>query len=370
MLWSRTMRLDRIQIEGFKSIREVDLQLDSLNVLIGANGAGKSNFIGALSLLSEVVDSRLQLSVAKAGGASAMLHHGAKRTPELRIKITSGQNEYDARLAYARPDRLIFSSETALGVPRGSSRPFEVSMGAGHEETRLHEEAKTGAIARWVLRRIQSWRLYHFQDTSEAAPVKRKGKIDDNASLRHDAANLAAFLYRLKKQDLSKSYQRIVAAVRQVAPFFDDFILRPDPLSKDPSIQLEWSERDSDAYFNAHSLSDGTLRYICLATLLLQPLPPSLILIDEPEIGLHPYAITQLAGLLEHAATRTQVLVATQSATLINQFGPEEVIVVDRVDGQSTFRRLAEEDIISWAEEYALGELWEKNVFGGRPQAM
>jgi predicted ATPase len=212
---------------------------------------------------------------------------------------------------------------------------------------------------------MQSWTIYHFHDTSDEAAIKRKGKVDDNDTLRPDAANLAAFLYRLQKTQ-ADSYKRIVAAIRLVAPFFHDFRLRPDRLRKD-EIQLEWTQRDSDAYFNAHALSDGTLRFICLATLLLQPEPPSLILIDEPELGLHPYAIVQLAGLFRSAATRTQILVATQSVTLLNQFEPDNVIIVDRSEGQSTFRRINAKEVEAWTDAYALGELWEKAVLGGRP---
>ncbi len=183
--------------------------------------------------------------------------------------------------------------------------------------------------------------------------MKQKGYVDDNVALRPDAANLAAFLYRLRVKD-EAAYKRIVSAIQQVAPFLEDFDLRPDPLSPD-RMQLEWRERGSESYFNAHVMSDGTLRFACLATLLLQPHPPSLVLIDEPELGLHPFAITQLAGMLESAATRTQVLVA-------------DIIVVDRVDGPSKFRRIEPDEIAAWADDYGLGELWEKNVLGGRPQ--
>ncbi|HZI07942.1 MAG TPA: AAA family ATPase, partial [Archangium sp.] len=161
-------------------------------------------------------------------------------------------------------------------------------------------------------------------------------------------------------------YRRIVSTIRLVAPFFDDFRLRPSPFNEQ-KIQLEWSERNSDAYFNAHALSDGTLRFICLATLLLQPNLPSLILIDEPELGLHPYAIQVLAGLVRSASEKTQVILSTQSVTLVNQFEPEDLVVVDRANGESLFRRLSSEDTQDWLEGYSLGELWEKNVFGGRP---
>ena len=207
--------------------------------------------------------------------------------------------------------------------------------------------------------------MYHFHDTSSAAKVKLTGDIGDNESLRSDASNLAAFLFLLKAKH-PDSYRRIVSTVRLAAPFFDDFRLRPSPFNEQ-KIQLEWSEKNSDAYFNAHALSDGTLRFICLATLLLQPELPSLIIIDEPELGLHPYAIQLLAGLVRSASHKAQVILSTQSVTLVNQFTPEELIVVDRKDGASELRRLSAKDLESWLESYSLGELWEKNVLGGRP---
>jgi predicted ATPase len=212
---------------------------------------------------------------------------------------------------------------------------------------------------------LRGARVYHFHDTSAAAKVKQSGDLNDNEALRSDASNLAAFLFLLKSKH-PESYRRIASTVRLAAPFFDDFRLRPSPFNEQ-KILLEWSEKNSDAYFNAHAFSDGTLRFICLATLLLQPELPSLIIIDEPELGLHPYAIQLLAGLVRSASQKAQVILSTQSVTLVNQFSPEELIVVDRKDGASEFRRLSPQELESWLESYSLGELWEKNVLGGRP---
>jgi predicted ATPase len=220
-------------------------------------------------------------------------------------------------------------------------------------------------ISSHVIRAFKNWKIYHFHDTSSSAKIKQKGDLSDNVTLRPDAGNLAAFLYRLR-ETRRDTYRNIVDAVRMVAPFFDDFDLRPDRLNPE-KIRLEWHEKGSDSYFNAAALSDGTLRFISLATLLLQSKLPTTLLLDEPELGLHPYAITMLAELLRVAAERTQVLVSTQSVTLVNQLSPEEVIVVDRPEGESVFRRLSSDEIGSWLDDYALGELWEKNVVGGRP---
>ena len=214
---------------------------------------------------------------------------------------------------------------------------------------------------------LDSWRVYHLHDTSSTSPIKKTADVDDNRFLRHDGANLAAFLYFLhhKHED---SYDLIRRTVRLVAPFFDDFLLRPQALNED-KIRIEWQHAGSDAYFDASSLSDGTLRFLVLTTLLLQPasLRPSVILLDEPELGLHPYAVTMLAALVKQASVETQVVLATQSTRLLDHFRPEDVLVADRVDGGTQLTRLNGAALEEWLQDYSLGELWEKNHFGGRP---
>lgn len=356
--------LDHLRVAGFKSIRDQEIDLRSLNLLIGANGAGKSNLIAVFELLHEIVAERLQVYVGRAGGAERLLYFGSKTTEKIFLRFKFGANAYECALIPSAEDSLVFSAEEVFFHDRASySRPYGESLGRGHEETHLHG-SKT-SLARQVLKAIGSWRVYHFHDTSSSARVKQTGDLEDNEFLREDAANLAAFLYRLEKKE-PDVYRNIVDTVRLVAPFFSDFRLRPSRLNED-KIRLEWQERGSDAYFNAHALSDGTLRFMCLATLLLQPDPPTTILLDEPELGLHPAAITVLAGLLSSASTKTQIVASTQSVTLVNQFEPEDLLVVDRGGPESIFRRLSEAEIDSWLDDYSLGELWEKNVLGGRP---
>ena len=207
--------------------------------------------------------------------------------------------------------------------------------------------------------------MYHFHDTSDSAPVKGTSDVDDNRFLRPQAENLAAFLYWMQEKE-PDHFQNIQDIVRQIAPFFGSFKLEPSKLNES-KIRLEWTETGSDTYFNASSLSDGTLRFICLATLLMQPQLPAVVLLDEPELGLHPAAIAILADLLSSAAERTQVIVSTQSVTLINHFEPQSVWAVDRIDNQSVFRHLGQDDMRDWLDDYALGELWEKNILGARP---
>lgn len=361
------MSLKRIEIAGFKSLRELKLDLRPLNVLIGANGAGKSNFVSLFAMLQQMVLRNFQLYVATKGGANALLHFGHKQTDRIALQLSFEHNDYSCVWTPTVDERLVFAEETCGGYDDHAQYHNE-SLGIGHQESKLSEARqpeKRLAVAATVLENLQSWRVYHFHDTSETAQVKKIGDLNGNLYLRPDAGNLAALLFRLQHSHAGH-YEAIRDTVRMVAPFFDDFILRPLPENAN-KIQLEWRERGSDYPFLAHHLSDGTLRFICLATLLLQPWLPSTIIIDEPELGLHPYAINVLAALMRSAATRSQVIVCTQSVTLVNQFSPEDLLIVEREAGATTIAPIASQRLATWLEEYSLGELWEKNVIGGRP---
>ncbi|MCU0686612.1 MAG: AAA family ATPase [Polyangiaceae bacterium] len=358
-------KLTQIAAAGFKSIASLSLELRDLNVLIGANGAGKSNFVGLFAMLSQLADKRLQLFVATSGGPDALLTNGVKHTDTLSVALRFDQQGYSFELVPTADDKLVFASEACRWFGPNPA-PYHLELGAGHAEALLHKAHAPRPLAPLTLEAMKGWGVYHFHDTSREAKVKQLGPVDDNATLRPDAANLAAFLLLLEQKHPAQ-YRLVVETVRLAAPFFDDFRLRPSPANEE-KIRLEWRAKHTDAYFNAHALSDGTLRFICLATLLLQPTLPSLLLIDEPELGLHPYAINLLAGLLKAAATCTQVVVSTQSVTLVDQFEPGDLVVVDRNGDGSAFRRLAPDELAGWLDDYSLGELWEKNVFGGRPR--
>jgi predicted ATPase len=362
--------IDRIQIKGFKSVREADIALNPLNVLIGPNGVGKSNFIGLFKLINNVIERNLQVYVGTAGGANSILHFGRKQTPRMDAEFTFSDavNGYTCQLMGTDEESLIFAEEsTWFHDKKNYDRPYTSGLGGGHKETRLVDaQGNPGqGITGHVVSAMKSWRIYHFHDTSPEARVKQTCELHDNRVLKGDASNLAAFLYLLRAQHPAH-YQNIVDAVRMAAPFLQDFILEPLALNQQ-RIRLEWKEKGNDYVFGPSALSDGTLRFTCLATLLLQPFLPSTILLDEPELGLHPYAITLLAELLRGASTKTQVIASTQSASLVNQFEPQDILVVERQDGQSVFKRLDKGAMDAWLEDYGLGDLWEKNLLGGRP---
>lgn len=366
--------LDSISIEGFKSIASIKaLVLRPINVVIGPNGSGKSNLIGVFSFLHTIREGRLQDYVRTAGGAEQLLHFGSKQTKRIRIDISfkGGVNQYKLALKSNAEDSLFPSLEIASfwnqknhPDPKDDYLPARMNgLEAGISDPNL----TTTSIAGWVRACLGSWRLFHVHDTSTSSPLRKTAQINDNRFLRPDGSNLPAFLYLLSKNH-ADTYHLIRNTVQRVAPFFDDFQLEPDRLNPD-TIRLAWKHRNSNQYFGAATLSDGTLRFIALTALLLQPLQyrPSVILVDEPELGLHPYAITLLASLIKQAATETQVIVSTQSPLLLDHFQPEDVIVANRINDGTTLERLDTARLSGWLEDYSLGQLWEKNEFGGRP---
>jgi predicted ATPase len=355
--------LNRIQIEGFKSIKEADLKLNNLNVLIGANGAGKSNFVSLFRVLNEMIQQRFQLAIQQGGGANTFLYFGRKVTEKIRLRLYFGSNQYECEWVPTVEDSLIFESETGFFQGVGFDKPYSQGYGGGQRESVLPKQETR--ISKYVLDSMLTWKLYHFHDTSDSARMKSTGDINDNLFLRGDAGNLAAFLYSLKTS-FKNHYEMIRSTVQQVAPFFDDFLLRPTP-ENPTKIRLEWREQGSDYPFFAHQLSDGTLRFICLASLFLQPKPPSTIVVDEPELGLHPFAISVLASMMRSTAARTQVIASTQSVPLVNEFDADDLIVVNHRENQTKFDRVSGSALSDWLDEYKLGDLWQKNVIGGRP---
>jgi predicted ATPase len=359
----------------------MDIELGQLNVLIGANGAGKSNFIQFFKMLNEMVAGHLQLYVATSGRAKSLLYLGPKVTPQLeatlRFEFEEVENSYQMRLSHAANDTVVFGDER-LGLPGPQGPEIQRSLGTGHLESKISELAPQKSLAigetfgvnfamAYFLGILNDCRVYHFHDTSPTARFRQYCNIRDSRRLLFDAGNLAAMLYRYQRES-ELVYGRIRSTIRTLIPGFDDFDLKPDRDDKE-EITLNWRRVGTDYLFGPHQLSDGTLRTIALVTLLLQPqveLPP-LVILDEPELGLHPFALEIIAGLIRAASIKSQVIVATQSQTFLNNFGPEEIIVTDLDQGASQFRRLSATDLKDWLEDYSIGELWQRNVVGGGP---
>ncbi|QKS14104.1 AAA family ATPase [Curtobacterium sp. Csp1] len=367
-----TTPLRSISIQGFRSIESLTLDLSGpITLLIGANGAGKSNLVDAFELLGYAVDGRISKHIAKLGGISQLVHRGPGRPSSDSIDLQiwgdwvesargAIRNGYALRLEPAADDSAILTETTFLH--RDSyQRPYSNSLGVSRDG-RLKERISDHVSHEYLFDVLSGCRVFHFDDTSVSAPPLRRVDVADGEMLHDDARNLAAVLLEMRENS-SRQYDQVVRSVRNIAPFFDDFVLRP----RGDTVLLRWRERGLDDVLSGSALSSGTLRFICLAVLLQQPRKPSTIILDEPELGLHPAAIHQLAALFRNLGPEHRLIAATQSVTLLGQFGLSEVAVVERSAGSTVVMRPNESELQNWLQDYSVGELWEMNLLGGRP---
>ncbi len=370
------MPIDRIHIQNFKSIKDQVVKLAPINVLIGSNGVGKSNFISFFSLVKNIYEQRLNTYIKTHGKADSFLHFGRKYSDYVagELYFRRGDyvsNAYKFNLVPDQEDALILAAEESNYNPNTSFNSEEWNRSRYSISSESYIKNSSSFRDKHLRNYFEQFNVFHFHDTSRNSKLKQSNRIKDNRSLNSDGSNLAAFLYLLQEQHPAH-FKMIEKTVASIAPFFEKFDLEED--KQDPEyIDLKWLENGSDLYFNAHNLSDGTLRFIALTTLLLQPKPPNTIIIDEPELGLHPFAIKKLAAMVKAASDKSQIILSTQSVTLLNEFEPEDIIVAERKDGkegrqETIFKRPDEENLVKWLEDYTIGELWEKNVLGGRPR--
>ena len=357
--------IDYIEIEGYKSIKQLKLEMLPINILIGSNGVGKSNFISFFKLVNAIFNQQLQRYVREEK-ADNLLYFGRKTTAKLFGKLifsTDGKNNnaYHFTLAQNREGGLFIAKEAS-----GFNVLRDTKHSSYFEESNLDESRRAilnTTRDNYLREYISNLLVFHFHDPSATSYLRRECDINDNAFLKQDGRNLPAFLYFLKiKHPIV--FARIEKTIQSVAPYILKFILEPNRLNE-KEIELRWVDRgDLESNFSAYQLSDGTLRFIALATLLMQPEPPAVIVIDEPELGLHPFAIGKLAAMIQIAASKTQIIVATQSPGLISHFSPEDVVVMDKSaeENQTIFTRLNSELLEVWLKDYTLGDLWERNI--------
>ena len=358
----------QIIIENYKSIHKATIDLAPINVLIGANGAGKSNLISFFELLSALYNQRLQRYILERGGIGRLLHNGLKGSDRIRgVFNFSNRNALGFVLLPTDTGGAVIATQDCFNSGGSPDMDYEAWHRATWDNSVSESQIRDNKTWRagYLQEFLESFTVYHFHDTSRTSAMRQACDVGDNRYLRHDASNLPAFLYRVQQTE-PRVFTLIEQTIRSIAPYFKRFSLAPSPLAPN-QMSLVWEEQDSDMYLDAQSLSDGTLRFIALATLLLQPDPPKTIVIDEPELGLHPAAIEKLAALVRVASHKAQVIIATQSSSFVSCFEPKDIVVVERKEGSTAFVRPDKERLASWLEDYGLGELWEKNLIGGKP---
>jgi predicted ATPase len=371
--------ISKVYLSGFKSIENTTLELNNLNVFLGANGSGKSNFISFFQMLEFYLGKSDGLAeyVGRNGGAHSLLYFGTQKTSSINAELTfntnSGTNVYSVEFGISIGDKLYFKDEKVSycsktrrekcdPIPLGSGGNSSRLMQISEDDAEYRKYVKTVSVIKSIMKK---WCFYQFHNTTRDAYIRGASHRDDNNYLRSDGGNLASFLYMLRDK-FPRVYANILGVMKQIAPYIDNLSVEEEYAS--PYIRLKWSEKICNNYtLEASQMSDGTLRAFALVTLLMQPKMPPMICIDEPELGLHPEAISIICDLIKMASERTQIILSTQSTKLIDCFEAEDIVVVDRKDGASCFSRLDREKYKAWLDEYSISTTWETNVFGGRP---
>lgn len=355
--------MDTITIKGYKSFKAMSFDLKKLNLLIGSNGAGKSNFLSMFEMLGRVFNQSLGNYTAMKGGVDKFLYHGRKETESLDVKIVQGANSYALKLQEA-DGKFIVASERLGYCSHGNWDETEISCYVNEAQIKSYNGMKRGEYIKEYLSQI---RKFHFHDTGNRSPFSSECHIFNDAQILYEhGENIAPILFRINQEN-PQIYRRIVQIIQSVAPYFSDFYFAKSPAD---TMRLLWQDKFSTMIYGPNDLSDGTIRFIALVVLFMQPWLPKIIIIDEPELGLHPVAIQKLAGLIKIAAQRgAQIIIATQSAELISNFEPEDVVTVNQSDGITELHRLSSKELTHWLDDYTLGDLWKQNILkGGQPR--
>ncbi len=373
-------RIEGLRIRGFRSLADVAIDgFPDVAVMIGANGSGKSNVIRFFDMLSWMLGaSKLQEFVQRQGGADDQLFGGRRRTPQMEAELSlateAGLNDYRFVLAHAHPDRLIFLEE-AFRFSRSGGRPGQADWqyaGSAQAEAGIvdiarhasasHSGQKTASI---VVNLLRNCAAFQFHDTSDGSKFKQSWDADDNRYLRAHGGNLAAVLYRLESEDI-KRFDLVCRHIGRILPGFERFVVE----EQYGKVSLRWKAHNTEKTFGAHLTSDGSLRFFALVTLLNLPseMLPDVILLDEPELGLHPTAIMLVAEMIKALSCDRQVIVATQSPLFVDAFGLESALVLDLCERATQIRRPDPESYRRWLEQdYSPGSVWKKNIIGGNP---
>ncbi len=365
-------RIIRVEVRGYRSLKDVSLELGPLTCLIGPNGAGKSNILHFLRMLAFMRGGDLRRFVALNGGASSLLSRVRPSTHTMSWQVEANDDHgaviYSAELIRAQ-ERLVFTRESVSGRTADGQPRVTPSLGVGHDESKLREVARSHKLTSLVRDAMDQINFYHFHDTGPNSPLRSNSRREDDRYLRSDGSNLAAVLFaRLHsgKPDQRASWTMLTSLIQRIAPYIRS--LEPTVNDDNTTVRLDWTDEAGERY-GVDAFSDGTLRTLALFTALSQPSSKllSFITIDEPELGLHPAALYVLIELIRSRSRDFQVLLATQSPALLDLLQPSEVVVVERQDSGSTFRRLDAEALQDWLDDYRLSDLYDRGVLGGRP---
>jgi predicted ATPase len=348
--------MDYVHIKGYKSIKDAKIELRPINILIGANGSGKSNFLSFFEFLNNLYECKLTEYIALNGGEDKFLHHGGKVTQEIEATLSfSSVNDGYSFILKKGDDGLVFTNEYIVWRNNKGT-----NIASTKKEAQIKWTLTDNSSAYYVTRYLVGLKKYHFHDTGKNAPFNKLCHIvNDKYFLYEKGDNIISFLNYIKEEH-QIVYNRIIKTIQSIAPYFSDFFFQPNT---EGYLRLQWQDKYSSNVYGATDLSDGTIRFLALTVLLMQPNLPQTLIIDEPELGLHPFAIAKLAGMIQSVAAKgTQVIVATQSTDLMSYFNPDDIIAVDQHDGASVFNRLKQEELDIWLTDYSLGDLWKRNI--------
>lgn len=384
-----TYKISRLKVGGFRRLHDVDLDVRPLMVLIGANGVGKTSLLDAFSLLSASAGGKLKERLSSLGGVAGILTREKADSLSLLVDMeVPGQEPLEYALSLTpKGVGYVISQERLSQAREGFDQPFKHIDSYGDNIQYYEVENKGSGLVRpnWEynpletslsqvpkmfqepeqLRQILgSTTQYHVLDVGQRAPVKLPQQMKPADLPGADGEDLVPFLYSLREGDQER-YEAVIDSLRAA---FGDFDCLSFPPVAAGMLAMTWKDKSFQKPLYMHELSEGTLRFLWLVSLLQSPGLSTITMIDEPEVSLHPELLSLLADLMREASQHTHLIVATHSDRLVRFLRPEEVVVMDvGEDGGATATWADELDLDQWLAEYSLDEVWRMGRMGGRP---
>ena len=376
-------QIKNIKIKGFKRLHDVDVEMRPMMVMIGANSVGKTSLLDSISLLSASAGGMLNKRLNDMGGISEILTQGISHSisfeSDIEIEgyeslryslrfepkgqsysisketLSQAQSNYSSEpfkyIESSCDDIRYFDTSTKRLVrPEWEHNPFESSLSQVPRMFRLPDDLR---------RTLSSVTQYHVLDVSQRAPVKLPQQMKPAIFPGENGEDLIPFLYNLRESN-SDRYETIEDSLKVAFPGFESLNFPPVASGM---ISMTWKEKYFKNPIYIHQLSEGTLRFLWLVSLLQSPGLSTVTMIDEPEVSLHPELLGLLAELMREASARTQIIVATHSDRLIKFLNPGEVVVMDMDENGFTSVQWADSlNLDRWLEDYSLDEIWRMNL--------